>query len=439
MSQIGDYRFAIATTIGGLSVNLNHLKMKHLCSPKGSGGANLVHLAHRDNSLKVSWIQIIETDEELANFAYRKLAPKLGENIWRCNLDKQDVNHMYQKLDFWTDVLKAWCSINFTPHVQQPRQQLIWNNSHIRIKNKPISWPRSITKGLMTIGQIFPDGKRIKFDIAEEQYNLTIMEVNSLISAIPAMWRKGIKEHAREEELIKQSLYDRLRHHPHITSKTYSLLQQESPSLMDKCEKWELDLQENIEYSDYLNSFANVYKVTNITKMRSFQYRLLHRSIITNIHLCKWGKTLSNLCSFCNQQPETVLHLFIYCPKIKELWIGMELFMERFSSLPICFNVQNVLWNKLCKQAGHVKNAICLFVKQYIYRQRCLHKNISLGGCKNYVMSIHNNEKYYAIKNSMLIKHQKKWNPDSNAGHESERTVTESQIENFIQQHIYQI
>ena len=35
----------------------------------------------------------------------------------------------------------------------------------------------------------------------------------------------------------------------------------------------------------------------------------------------------SNLCSFCNQQPESIEHLFIHCEFVKDLWNDLKRWM----------------------------------------------------------------------------------------------------------------
>ena len=61
---------------------------------------------------------------------------------------------------------------------------------------------------------------------------------------------------------------------------------------------------------------------------------------------------------------------------------------------------------------SHVKNFVCLLVKQYIYRQRCLGEKLTNQQFREHVLKVQNMEKYIAIKNSKSGKHQKKWSPD---------------------------
>ena len=67
------------------------------------------------------------------------------------------------------------------------------------------------------------------------------------------------------------------------------------------------------------------------------------------------------------------------------------------------------MFNHLIDKKNHVVNFLCLIVKQYIYRQRCLDKKLSWFECKGIISQVENIEKYIAIKNGKLNIHNRKW------------------------------
>ena len=82
--------------------------------------------------------------------------------------------------------------------------------------------------------------------------------------------------------------------------------------------------------------------------------------------------------------------------------------MSEISNEPIDFSVQNVLWNGLVSHDKyHVKNFICLLTKQYIYRQKCFKKPLSIQEFVNHVYRIRNIERYNALIQGKLKKHNK--------------------------------
>ena len=382
---------------------------------KEFGGINLINLEVKDYALKISWINILTNDVELSNLAYHNLSPILKDNIWRCNLQENDVRKLFRS-SFWTDVLEAWCKINFiSEHEVQPESQILWVNSCIRINNTPVIWEKVIKSGLKYVHQIYENGSTISLRSAMN-YGLTIMEFNSLVTAIPVSWRKWCRESSKQIKIKDDKnvyRYDTVKNDCYLSSKAYKTLTGNEKLLQTKCNKWSEDFAKTIQYEDYLSEFKDVYKVTNITKLRSFQYRMLHRSTITNIQLKKWGITDSDKCNFCKEEKETVLHTFVFCPEVAKLWIEMERYMYNYSNRDITFDIEAVICNKFISQpVWHIKNLICLITKQYIYKQKCANVKLSHKQCQAYVRTIENNEKYYAIKRDLLKKHNRKWYPN---------------------------
>jgi hypothetical protein len=52
-----------------------------------------------------------------------------------------------------------------------------------------------------------------------------------------------------------------------------------------------------------------------------FQYKFLHRTILTNTFLYKCRLVETELCVFCGETRETILHLFCDCNIVKNIWL----------------------------------------------------------------------------------------------------------------------
>ena len=336
---------------------------------------------------------------------------------------------------FWTNVLSAWTEINFTAEVEHPQSQIIWLNSKICVNNAPIFWNDCWEKGLKSVKQLFTDQRTISWEHAYNEFALDTMHMNSLISAIPKEWQKICKKATTVTPT--ECLYDTLVNQKNVTSASYTLLISDNQVMRNKCQAWELDLQIQLTLQELLKSFKHIYLVTNVTKFRSFQYRLLQQSIITNTHLYKWGLKQSELCSFCTKERETILHLLVYCEETAKLWIQMERFMDNYSKDQINFSTETVIFNRLMDNPIHIKNTICLIIKQFIYKQWCLNESLNVKKCKQYIRNVENSEKYYATKNNNMHKHQKKWKPDTKP--EIIRNAITAKSSNFIEQYIYEM
>ena len=91
----------------------------------------------------------------------------------------------------------------------------------------------------------------------------------------------------------------------------YTFLREKSKILPIKQQlKWCDILQTSPESIDWKKVYENNYFSTIETKLRSFQIRLNLRSLVMNVQLAGFGIINSELCFFCLQQPETLMHFF---------------------------------------------------------------------------------------------------------------------------------
>ena len=71
-----------------------------------------------------------------------------------------------------------------------------------------------------------------------------------------------------------------------------------------------------------------VYKLpfscTKILKLIIFQFKLLHRRLATNDFLSKIGIRPDDLCTFCRNETESLVHLFWSCRKINSFWKNFQ-------------------------------------------------------------------------------------------------------------------
>ena len=56
------------------------------------------------------------------------------------------------------------------------------------------------------------------------------------------------------------------------------------------------------------------------SKLREFQFKLLHEILYTNHDLHSFRFHENGLCSFCENFEETYQHVFFECNKINEVW-----------------------------------------------------------------------------------------------------------------------
>jgi len=76
-------------------------------------------------------------------------------------------------------------------------------------------------------------------------------------------------------------------------------------------QKWKNDLCTEEQVTEI--NWKSAYTCTKSMKLRCFNFKLLNRRIATSVFLCKAGMYPTDHCTFCKQEPETLLHLFFKC------------------------------------------------------------------------------------------------------------------------------
>ena len=271
-------------------------RQETLTLSKYEGGIGLCNLKVKGKSLKTTWVKILAKEEKLSNICYENFCPYLTEAIWSCNLHPKDVKYVCQD-PFWMDVLSAWSEYKQkADEISEPQDQIIWYNSSIRVQNKPFVW----RKGLMDIDQLFERGFFLSNESAKERFGITIMEYNALKSAIPQDWINYLKKNSMKSEpkKPKKLFYESAVNNVALSRQVYKALLSDGENVLEElCIKWAMDLDFIIDIETIRSAFKDIYLVTNVPKYRSFQYPILHRSLVTNTHLFKWNKRENDYCA----------------------------------------------------------------------------------------------------------------------------------------------
>jgi hypothetical protein len=80
---------------------------------------------------------------------------------------------------------------------------------------------------------------------------------------------------------------------------------------------------------EFVYTLSNDCTLDNTLKM--FQYKLLHRTIPTNTFLYKCRLVETELCAFCEETRETILHLFCDCNTfILRIYWSFSIFFQKY-------------------------------------------------------------------------------------------------------------
>ena len=391
------------------------IALKTLQNPKSEGGLNLVNFSNKEKALKATWPQILAKEEQYSMLVYNIMKSDcLQENIWRCRIHPDDISTLKIQSPFWTDVLRCWAEYNFYNNFRI-ENQYIWYNSSIKVKGKPFLWKDVCLRGLSYVYQLFHQGDFKSEEAVFEEYGLTVLRFNALKVAIPREWKEFFCTFSPSQYLpLPPHNYDLCLNiwKRNFSRRVYKFISEDVMIIHNKYIAWRIELGESIcdGIVDFGKLHLELYKVTNVTKYRSFQYRLLQRGIVTNVQLYKWGLKPDELCTFCQVSKETLSHMFCLCPKILEIWESFNQYCQnRFKIHHLQLSASAILLNRVAPIGFNVINFLCLVTKQFIYRQRCMGNSVLFTQLVPLYRSIENVEKFVATKNGKIRVHNAKW------------------------------
>ena len=163
-----------------------------LQAPKEQGGAGLIDIRAKDKALKGTWPRILQADCSAMQLANYHLDLEIKDQIWRCNLHAVDARRVVKE-GFWRDVLVSWCEYHFKKESKDPHNEIMCYNSNIKVGGEVIFWKKSFYRGLVHLGQLWPNGSLMSVKQPWEQFSLDIMQLQSLLVAIPNEWRRVLK------------------------------------------------------------------------------------------------------------------------------------------------------------------------------------------------------------------------------------------------------
>ena len=163
-------------------------------------------------------------------------------------------------------------------------------------------------------------------------------------------------------------------------------------------------------FSNFKPDWKSIYllprRVTLDTNLRMFQYKLLNNVLYLNNMLFRFKKVDSPLCSYCNEEEETPLHLFHSCLKTKQLWNKLRQYFSKFINIPHSTPQSSILGIFDNNQHSELINHLLLIFEFYIYSARNT-KQLNFYNLMITVKKVKETEK--ELTSSGKLKLLKKW------------------------------
>lgn len=155
--------------------------------------------------------------------------------------------------------------------------------------------------------------------------------------------------------------------------------------------------------------FKKINKISMSTKLRFFQFRVLSKSLITNVRVAKWDPLVSENCTFCHQYKETVVHLLFECNFARKIWTALTKWFKYFHAINIVFTAQICILNDFNKRNSALINNTILITKFYLYKCKTRKSLPVFQHLIKEISFIKNIEYTIAVKNDKLYRFARRW------------------------------
>lgn len=393
------------------------MKLHMLYNSKEMGGLGLVNLENKSKALTLQWVSKCKTFSTI-NQISEWFFPI--EHIWECNLSKADIKKMDIKSNFWKSVLLQWSEFHFTRDLDTITKDRIFkmrldHNSIIKVGGKVVTTEKSTFLKTKIIGDLYKKDKGTLIPLSQQDLLEKSLSWNKILQfmgvskAIPPTWNAILigKSYPR---MSKEFQYDFENIPKKLTNIYYKQITFKQNQHQELASKWNSKLGISIAPEDVDQAFKDIKSIISCTKLRDFQFRFLHRKIFTGYILRIWGLVESDRCVFCEDHYETMDHLFFYCHVTRRFLTRLQCWYEAMTDTEInLLDEKVILLNRYNENKITILDTILLMAKQYIFRCRCLGRDLDFHNFKDEMFLTCKIERRIATINNKQKSFCKKW------------------------------
>ena len=390
------------------------IKRVEMINDYATGGLKMLDIQIFNRALKAKWIQ---KNLDSSNKGKWKLfldfflAKYNATLLITGNLNVNDAAALEIDDPFTKELIEIWSCLNFKKQPPDFSNIPIWHNSFVRIDNKPICYKNWYKAGIHFRNHLLDENFHfLTFDAFKEKFSVktNFLQYQSVVSAVSKM-----KSTCAGTQVITNTVEDvnNLLASTEFCKVAYKMLIKQIASVPHKSQsRWLSDCNSHsVDYIDWRSSYGLAFLCTRESKLRTFQFKFLHRRIATNSYLFKIGIASDNLCSFCKERKETFSHLFWECTFVQAFWNEIKQWMSKRPCFPNdVFSFQSCL--------GFVDNAsnilshhFLLICRYHIHWSKSMRFFPSPALCIQNFLTCLEVERRYAFQNGNLKKFNVKW------------------------------
>ena len=368
------------------------IKRAGLYQDRGKGGICMTDVETMIKALTLAWIPRLLTPEirnwkTIPDYYLRKFG---GLNfLLRCNYDVKYIDGLplfYRNMLTFFDELKNLYSYDGMQDI------VLFNNKEIIVGGKPVFIKEWFDRNILSIQDLLnSNGQLLSFQEFINKYDChtNFLQFYQVISAIP----KYLVTKARNTEPSENELYTRnnflfpLDAHTQIqlekakTRDFYCLLIRKIHTVSQTGPmKW--DSVTRLDDNAWEKIFTSLKNICKETKLKEFQFKLIHRIVVTKKELHRYGIKADDECLYCGEK-DSIEHTFLNCQFVKIFVNSVIDWFNAANNSKFAPTIEEKLFGIISgpyeKEILKKFNYTILFMKYYIYTSKMHNQAIHLS------------------------------------------------------------
>ena len=151
--------------------------------------------------------------------------------------------------------------------------------------------------------------------------------------------------------------------------------------------KWNRDLNLNVEWE---RMYSRCCKTTSNTTLVWFQDKIIHRILTNNSFVSKF-MDVSSLCTFCQRERESILHLLVQCNEVDLLWMWVKNRIRDRLHVQVQLDSREIILGLDPEQYDLLDvnliaiQRLLLLVKWYIYRSKVRNEHVNAAALSTFL------------------------------------------------------
>ena len=219
--------------------------------------------------------------------------------------------------------LTAWWKVlnifNFTP--TPCKHTPIWHNPDFKLYNNTLHYHTWAQKGITHLHHLFHNNQFIDYKDLIQTYGierhefLKYLQLKSIIKSKMNTTHNPLESPKIIDDIIKLTDLKKL------TSKLYKLILTIDKSIIIAITHWNKDLNISPSTDFWTEINQNIFTMTSNTNLQLIQYKIIHRTHITQYKMYKMGLANTDTCSQCTSgTPDNYFHALWACQPVHSFW-----------------------------------------------------------------------------------------------------------------------